>query len=233
MGKDRRPSLVIFSIIICFSIFTMLLGQYLAQSMQGIRVWNWISVLEIAIGLPFILIQSESGFPELLDKNVSKKMRFLFPSLIGIFFGVLDVIVIKVIQHPQPYESLPPFLQPFPYSLALYTAGAISVEVWYRLIPLSLIMWIVGNKLLKGKYTNQIFLFAAILTSLREPIEQLPDGSSLFIAYSFISGFLMNLIQALYFRKAGFLASLFVRLGHYLVWHILLGIYVQYLELGG
>ena len=85
-------------------------------------------------------------------------------------------------------------------------------------------MWLVGNKLLKGKYDNQVFIIAAILTSLREPIEQMPSGSNLFIVYALTTGFLMNLVQAFYFRKAGFLASLFVRLGHYLIWHILLGI---------
>jgi hypothetical protein len=41
----------------------------------------------------------------------------------------------------------------------------------------------------------------------------------------------MNLSQAVYFRKAGFLASLTLRLGHYILWHILLGVHVEYYEL--
>jgi hypothetical protein len=69
------------------------------------------------------------------------------------------------------------------------------------------------------------------LTSIREPLEQLPDGEYWFVGYSLITGLLMNYYQAVYFKKAGFLASLTVRLGHYLFWHILLGIYVQYVEL--
>jgi hypothetical protein len=233
MRKENLNSTIIFSGCIIWCIITMLLGQSISQSTPDLRVWNWISVLEVACGLPFIMLQSKSGFPELFDKQVSNRKRFLIPILTGIVFGILDVLVIKVLQHPQPYDSMPPFLQPFPYSIFLYTSGALSVEVWYRLIPLTLIMWLIGNILLKGKYNNQVFLAAAILTSLREPIEQLPEGNSLFISYALITGFYMNLIQAFYFRKAGFLASLFVRLGHYLVWHILLGIYVQYIELGG
>ena len=49
--------------------------------------------------------------------------------------------------------------------------------------------------------------------------------------YAFLSGFLMNYIQASYYLKAGFLSSLTLRLGHYLFWHIILGIYVQYVEI--
>ena len=233
MRKEHRISITVFAGCILFCVITLFYGQSLSQFLSGIRVWNWISVAEVAIGLPFLLLLQKSGFPELLDKKITARNRYLLPAAAGIIFGILDVLVIKVIQHPQPYESLPPFLQPFPYSIFLYTAGALSVEVWYRLIPLTLIMWLVGNKLLKGKYNNQVFIIAAILTSLREPIEQMPPGSNLFIIYSLTTGFLMNLVQAFYFRKAGFLASLFVRLGHYLIWHILLGIYVQYVELAG
>jgi hypothetical protein len=69
------------------------------------------------------------------------------------------------------------------------------------------------------------------LTSFREPLEQLPDGGLLIISYSFLTGFAMNYLQAIFYKKSGFLASLFLRLGHYLFWHILLGIYVEYFEL--
>lgn len=78
---------------------------------------------------------------------------------------------------------------------------------------------------------NAFFWTAAILTSLREPIEQLGDHSLLITIYSLLTGFIMNLLQAIYYRKSGFLASLTLRLGHYFLWHILLGVYVEYLEI--
>ena len=77
-----------------------------------------------------------------------------------------------------------------------------------------------------------IFFWAgAILTAIREPMEQLPDGGILLLVYSLLTGFFMNFLQAVWYRKAGFLASLSVRLGHYFVWHILLGIYIEYHDL--
>lgn len=41
----------------------------------------------------------------------------------------------------------------------------------------------------------------------------------------------MNFLQAIHYRKAEFLATLSLRLGHYLLWHVLLGVYVENVEL--
>ncbi len=154
----------------------------------------------------------------------------MLPVAIGIVFGILDLLVFKVILHPEAYRELPPFTQPFPYSMFLYFSGAFEVEVFYRLIPLTLIL-IIGNWYKKGKYYMIFFWAGAILTAIREPLEQLPDGGILLLVYSLLTGFLMNFLQAVWYRKAGFLASLSVRLGHYFVWHILLGIYIEYHDL--
>jgi hypothetical protein len=87
---------------------------------------------------------------------------------------------------------------------------------------------IVARKFLPVSYHNAVFLVFAILTSVWEPLEQLPSGNWWLIIYSFASGFIFNLLQAIIYKKAGWFASLFIRLGHYLIWHILLGLYVQY-----
>lgn len=78
------------------------------------------------------------------------------------------------------------------------------------------------------RYSNQAFWIIAILTSLREPLEQWPSGPSWFVVYSLVTGFAMNFLQAWYCRKEGFLASLSVRWGHYLIWHILNGMVIEY-----
>lgn len=84
-----------------------------------------------------------------------------------------------------------------------------------------------------GKYYDHFLWSALILTALREPLEQFPSGQMAYLLYAFLTGLFLNALQAYYFKKAGFLASLSMRLGHYLFWHILLGVYVQYFELGG
>lgn len=230
LSKDKIKSLFVFLFLILISIITVIWGNRLSLTQNNIRVWNWLNVAILFIGLPFILLQKEAGLPEVLQSSVTTKQRFFQPLLIGLFFGILDIIVIRLILHPQPYDSLPPFLQPFPYSIFLFTSGSLEIEIFYRLVPITAFL-LLGRLIFKGKYSNIIFWIAAIITSLREPIEQWPSGATWFIVYATISGIAMNLFQAVYFRKAGFLASLSVRWGHYLIWHILLGIYVQYWEL--
>jgi hypothetical protein len=230
MKKEIKENLVTYAIFLIIAIVGLFYGRAIAAQYEFIRVWDFANIVLLLIGVPFLFFQYKARLPDFWQRDVRNKKRILYPLLTGIFFGILDILVFKIIQHPQPYATLPPFLQPFPYSLFLYFSGALEVEVFYRLIPMTIILFI-GNRYKGGKYYKHSFWFGALLTSLREPLEQLPDGSLLLILYSFGTGFLMNFIQALWYKRSGFLASLFVRLGHYLLWHILLGMYVQYFEL--
>jgi hypothetical protein len=145
-------------------------------------------------------------------------------------FGLLDVLIIKIIIHPEPYNELPPFLQPFPYSTFLYSSGALEVELYYRMIPLTVFL-LINTFLLKQKFRNVFIIVLAVITSIIEPIQQFPEGAWWFIIYATLSGIAMNAWQFRSYLKYGFVASLAVRLGHYLIWHVMLGIYVEYFEL--
>lgn len=146
--------------------------------------------------------------------------------MIGLAFGLLDLIIIELIlPHPVHQELPPPYTQPFPYSIFLYFSGALEIEVFYRLIPITLVLAI-ASRINNGRYLNAAFWIIAVLTALREPIEQFPNGPNWFVIYALVSGFTMNLLQAYYFRKQSFIASLSIRLSHYFVWHILNGILI-------
>jgi hypothetical protein len=230
-GQNRqRRSLLVMALLLLVPCITIPYGQYLNQSLPNIRVWGWSNLLWLLPALPLVWWQEAAGLPALADKAIPGRRRWMVPLLLGSLFGILDIMVIKVLLHPQPYTELPPFLQPFPYSLFLYTSGALEIEIWYRLLPITLVM-LAARQWAPQKQHGGIFLTIAIIASLREPLEQWPQGTLWFIVYAALSGFAMNLLQALYLRRAGFTASLLIRLGHYLWWHILLGIYVQYVEL--
>ena len=202
------------------------------MELQGcdVRMVDNLDTILMSLIAIFLFFQPSAGFPSPLDKSISNKNRFWIPALAGTIFGLLDILVIRVILHPEPYTSLPPFLQPFPYSIFLYVNGAIYMEIFYRLLPFMLIMlpvtWFTPRK-----YHFPVFLVLAVISALAEPIMQFPDGATWFRVYATASGFAMNFLQAWYFRKYGFFASLSVRLGHYLFWHILQGIYVEQFEL--
>lgn len=225
-----KNNLLTYFLFLAIAAAGMWYGTNIAGNYQFLRVWEPVNLLLLLAGVPFLFFQKTANLPDFYEKNVAPKQRFLLPVLIGAVFGILDIFVFKVLLHPQPYTELPPFLQPFPYSVFLYFSGAFEVEVFYRLIPLTLIL-VIGARFRGGKYFTIFFWVAAVLTALREPLEQLPNGSVGLVVYSLLTGFLMNLLQAIWYRKAGFLASLTLRLGHYLFWHILLGVYVEFFEL--
>lgn len=228
--KDNKLNLSIFLGFLFIAFLGIIYGNEISASYNSLRIWSVENLLWLGLGVPFLLLQNYVGIPNLFQQSISNKMRFSQPILIGALFGILDIIVIKIIQHPEPYSELPPFLQPFPYSIFLYFSGALEIEVFYRLIPITLLL-LIGKKLADGRYFNYFLWTAIIATSLREPLEQLPTGEYWFISYALISGFIMNYLQGIYYKNAGFIATLTLRLGHYLFWHIILGIYVQYFEL--
>mgnify|MGYP005844154737 CR=1 FL=1 len=232
MSGENKKNLLTYLIFLSIAVTGIFYGNAIKQDYPQLRIWGFNNILIMLVGVPFVLLQSKAGVPDSRKGEMSGRDSLRYPVLIGAIFGILDVIVFKIILHPQPYDTLPPFVQPFPYSLFLYFSGAFEVEVFYRLIPLTAILFL-GKVFMKGKYLKVFFIAGALLTSVREPLEQLPSAPSLLIVYSLTTGFLMNLIQALFFRKAGLISSLLLRLGHYMIWHILLGIYIEYIELPG
>lgn len=230
MTKEIRLNLITYFIFILIAVAGTFYGNTIARDFSSLRVWNISNILLLLAGVPFLFLQAKSKLPDFWQNDISGSIRFLIPLTTGFVFGILDVVIFKLILHPESFKELPPFAQPFPYSVFLYFSGAFEVEVFYRLIPLTLIL-LAGRYFKKGTYYQAFFWAGAILTAIREPLEQLPQGGFLLIVYSLTTGFLMNLIQAVFFRRAGFLASLSVRLGHYLIWHILLGLYIQLAEI--
>jgi hypothetical protein len=228
--KDNKVNLSIFLGFLLIAFLGIIYGNEIKASYNSLRIWSVENLLWLFLGVPFLLLQSYVGIPNLYQPSISNKIRFVQPIFIGALFGILDILVIKIIQHPQAYTELPPFLQPFPYSIFLYFSGALEIEVFYRLIPITLLL-LIGKKIADGRYFNYFLWTAIIATSLREPLEQLPTGEYWYITYALLSGFIMNYLQGIYYKNAGFMATLNLRLGHYLFWHILLGFYVQYFEL--
>jgi hypothetical protein len=228
--QEVKWNLITYAVMILMATIGLAYGNDIKKDYSFLRVWDYQNLLILLIGVPFLFLQTKASLPNFFEANISNKKRFIIPALIGAGFGLFDILVFKIIQHPEPYTELPPFLQPFPYSLFLYSSGAFEIEVFYRLIPLTIIL-LLGNWLANGKFYNTFMWIGIVLTALREPIEQLPEGGFLLIIYALLTGFTMNFLQAYYYKKAGFLASLTLRLGHFLFWHIILGVYVQYFEL--
>jgi hypothetical protein len=164
--KTTKLNIIIYIVFISITLIGIIYGNTIKSNYSFLRIWQYQNLLYLLLGIPFLFLQTKVNIPNFFEKKISNRQRFLKPILIGTVFGILDIIVIKALMHPEPYTELPPFLQPFPYSLFLYFSGAFEIEVFYRLIPIILIL-LLGKWVAGGKYFNT-FLWAAIfLTSIR------------------------------------------------------------------
>jgi hypothetical protein len=195
-----------------------------------LALFDWLPIAIVgAAGLLGVWLSHRTGFPAAWDEGGANRARLLLPGLLGAGFGALTIAVDRLTGQSQAFVAqmgLERFHMPLPASLVFYPGGAIIVEVFYRLLPIPLLLWLASNLLLRGRGQQGIFWVLAILTSAIEPgtqnLAMLDRGLAPFAAL-FGFGFAVNLSQAAVFRRAGFLAALVVRLGDYFVWHVLYG----------
>ncbi len=112
----------------------------------------------------------------------------------------------------------------FPASVFVYTAGAIAVECLYRLIPIGSLYFLIAHLALRRRGEAIVFWALAVLTSLIEPLSQAGlAGDRLLVWVLFASIFAFNLVEAMLWRRFGWIALLLSRLVFYLIWHVAVG----------
>ena len=209
-------------LIVYLVIAKILLGfipvTYSDPSQATIFQWSSIAVLTAA-GLTGGWLADRSGFPCAWARNISNRERIVIPAMIGVALGILSLGINSALHLPKLDVA-------FPASIFVYSAGAIAVEVFYRLVPISLFLWLISTVLLRNRGQEVIFWILAVLLSALEPVAQgralmemsvsgLPLALTLLVIYA------ANLIQAYFFRKYGFLASLAMRISYYAIWHVI------------
>jgi len=187
---------------------------------------NWTGawpalILAAFFGFIAIKLAEKTGFPDIRDEKISNKKRFLYPVLLGIAFAIIEILVGLAM-------TLPNIHVPFPYSIPVYLSGGIFLEILYHLIPTVFLVWLGSNVLMSGKRQNEVFVAAALLASLWEPVMQITGmhrmgmlTGMVFGAGLFIFIFAGNLIPITLFRKYGFLAPVVWRLTDYSLWHVI------------
>ncbi len=220
--SEKTRSVLTYLALITVTMITFVSGNLLAENGAEIRLFGWDALMVVLLGFVMIGFQKEAGFPELLERSISSTHRFFIPFLTGFLYAAADMIVNSWIPKTEPLKI--PAVQPFGYTLLYYASGAMYFEIVNRLLTMTLVLYLV-NRCLSERYHNLAFWMLAILISLYLSLQTLSEFSLWISLYGLIAGFSMNLLQALYYKKAGFLASLSVQFGHYFLWHFLAGIY--------
>jgi hypothetical protein len=226
----RLVSLFIFYLVIIKIYISANPGFF--RSIQQAQVFDWMFLgLWTVLAFVGMWFYERCEFPNVSSVKMTKAI--LYPSLVGFVLGILSIVNDRFTHWTDYVSSLlsvPSIHIDFPQSLLLYPGGAMVHEIFNRLFLIPLLMWLIGVLIFKKRYNETVFWTVAILTSLIEPSGDLGliKLGWLTMISSFTLDFALNLSQAYYFRKAGILASIVLRITFYLVWHVAYGAWLQF-----
>jgi hypothetical protein len=232
VGRSVRVWLILMAFLGVVELFISLFGVGPTTASTGAFVWPVLVGVGLA-GLAGIWLSDRTGFPSAWDARVSNRQRLLYPIAIGVGFGLLQVSIEELthwIEFVKQLTGVSVFNAAFPGSLLVYPGGAVVVEVFYRLLPIPLLLWLISSLALRGRAQIQVFWSLALLTSLIEPVTQtllfLQAGAIALGTGEFALQFAFNVTQAALFRRYGFFAAIVARWGMYLVWHVTYGNFI-------
>jgi hypothetical protein len=224
-----RRSLLIFAVLVGYLIFvkfavSIFQIQFAHPSQEQSFSWTVIAIISV-LGVIGILASARTGFPGFWDPNITVFRKLIVPLIAGLLTGLIAIAVdsvfglSKTVAAKMGTESVH---IPFPSSAFVYPAAAILVSVFQYLIPIPILVWIISNVILRGRFQEKIFWIIGILAALVEPFSQaaMLKGIPSLPVVAFILVFAANLVQLYLFRKSGFLSTVFYRLFFYVVWHI-------------
>ena len=228
-----RRSLAIFLALMAYlAVVKVLLNlgwvEVAVPSQAMIFTWETIALITLAGGCA-VWLAPRTGLPALWDPNIPPR-KWLRPAIFaGLGLGAVNLTLhgltgsARVMAQAAGVATIN---APFPGSIALYSGGAVAVESFYRLILLTLPLWLIGNVILRKRHQLAVFWGVALLTSLVETVGQVglfPGQLEIGLVVG-AAMYAVNLFEAHLFWRFGFLAPLVFRIAFYLVWHVVGGL---------
>jgi len=226
--KKISPSVITYLLILVVIVVLRLLLSLFPSGQIASQMVNLTDTFSIGaiwlIGWVGVFLAARAGFAEMWQEDISNAKRWLIPFLIGLVFGLFSIIFDKI----QPLGEAS--LIKFPASLVAYPLAGILEEIIFRLFLTTTFVWVISNMLLRGRRQVEVFWGVAVFLGVFYTLSQLSLYKSLmgtldlFIAAQFFVMIGANFIVTAYFyRKYGFLAAISLRMGDYLLWHIIWG----------
>ncbi len=229
---ERYNSLIIWLLLIAYlglaailvtSVFPV---QFIDRSQSGFFETQGIIAIGV-MGLIGVWLSMRTGFPNAWDAKVSNKQRLLIPIIAGFLLGSLFLatdLITDMSRLQQEHLNIETTDVAFPASIFVYSAGAIFVEVVYRLLTIPLLLGMISIFVRSPGAREKIFWTLAILTSLIEPLTNTAASqylAPLALTFVLVQSFAANFLQAIFFRKYGFLAAILLRVAFYIPFHVI------------
>jgi hypothetical protein len=228
----RLTNVIVWLVLMVYlALVKVLLDSFFPQAFSDpaqatLFAWPAIGIIG-CLGLLGAWLAATTGFPSAWDARIAYRWRLLLPIALGIAFAAIQILVneltsfsaLQAARHgvTQQYTSFVPMLLIFP-------AAAIIVEVLFRLFPVTVLLWLVSNVVLKGRGQAHTFWALALVSSVVYVLTQVTDLLILpapVMIILMLALFAENVTQAALFRKYGFLAAIVLRMTFYIVWNVL------------
>ena len=174
------------------------------------------------------------GYPDLLDKKVTTRQRFITPCIAGLWIGLIFIIGDGIFSRFNSLGSLPH--PPFPMSLLASVSAGIGEEMVFRLFFIPFLVWLISSVALKGEQKNAVFwvatfFSASFFAAAHIPSVMLMMGNPSYAAIPtailieiFVLNGLLSIVAAYFMRKSGYLAAVTVHTSADIVWHVIWGL---------
>lgn len=236
MGTQSNKNFICYFILIGIVIivhYVIVLNPDISilSGQRAIFSWPAIGVLG-SLGLLSVFLLNFTKLKGLWDANVGINQKLIYPLIIGLLFGAIQVIY-DLITGLNAMDAASMGVESlnvaFPYSIPLYFGGAVITNIIYYLILIPIVVFFVSTKLLKGKAEGIVFWSIGILVALIEPLTN--PGINYFTQHGamgipvILFVLLFNLLSIWHIMKFGFISAIFLRVGDYIFWHILYGLF--------
>ena len=200
--------------------------QFMDRSQSGLFEPQGVIAIGI-MGLIGVFLSMRTGFPNAWDAKVSNRQRLFIPIIAGLLFGSLFLatdLITGMSRLQQEHLNIESTDVAFPASIFVYSAAAIFVEVIYRLLTIPLLLGMISIFVRSQGAREKVFWALAILTSLMEPLTNTAASqflTPLALTFVLVQSFAANFLQAVFFRRYGFLAAILLRVAFYIPFHVI------------
>lgn len=213
-------TLVIFMLVLTGLEYNLPLAINQGQQMSWVTMI--IATILGAIGLTF---SARTGFPSLMDEEVSSQQRYWRPFLLGAGLGLIMIVFDLINPLGTEAQTI------FPDSLVIFPLAGLVEEIIIHLFLTTLLIWVISGLILKNRHQKTVFWIVAVGLGLAYWLLQIgaimtyfPEKFSTMLAFQTLIVIATTISAGAYaFRKGGFLAALSLRYGFYLLWHIIWG----------
>jgi len=205
---------------------------------QGLAL-SWLTLLILALlGWGTLFLAERVGFAAEWERRGPVRRWYALAVIVAVVYGVLsasgDVGVWA--QHDGNPAVLEAFgtddvHQRFPDSIPFYYYGGVFMEIFLRLIGLTVITWLLG--LVVGRSRVLVaFWIANVVVSLYEPwpflendLDHAPAAAWPSIISDHLLGelYLANLFSGYLYWRSGLWTAVIFRYSYYVVWHVVYG----------